>query len=369
VRVLHLITGLRVGGTEKFLLKLLPRLTDEHVVCSVLNLRDIGDELEAKGIRVYYLGFNYFNLPIFLWRFYRVVQKERPDLLNCWLIHSNLFGRVFGRLCGVKKVICCVQNKHITRPLLNWLDARTSFLVNKYVPNSPAIVPFMVESGINRDKIQVIPGGVEISKYDINVNVPVKKKELGLNSCFVIGSVARLEPQKRLDTLIEAFSNLGVKDSVLILVGDGSRKVFLQKLANRLSVMDKVKFLGTRDDVPELLKTFDVFVLPSYYEGMSNSILEAMAARRAIVVSDIEENTTLIKDGINGLVFKVGDSDDLVSKLRCLHDEPKLIKECGERAFRVVKERYSLERIAEQYLDLWREELRGVANYQPGDLD
>ena len=99
-------------------------------------------------------------------RFGKIIQKEKPDILNSFLIHANLFTRVFGRMYGAKKIVCSVRNKHIKRPILVFIDKLTSGLVNKYLPVSESVANFMIKKGFNKKKIEVVPNGIEISDFD-----------------------------------------------------------------------------------------------------------------------------------------------------------------------------------------------------------
>ncbi|MGM5479825.1 MAG: glycosyltransferase, partial [Nanobdellota archaeon] len=135
-----LITGLGTGGAENHLLKVLPRVSFEVFVVSLTDDDDTGKVLEEKGVRVYYLGLKRFNLCKVILRFRKVLRRERPEVLDTYLIHANLFGRVFGRMFGVKRIVNSVRNDYSDLKCLNFFDRVTQRLVDVYVPNSQALV-------------------------------------------------------------------------------------------------------------------------------------------------------------------------------------------------------------------------------------
>ena len=133
-KILHLITGLEIGGAEMMLLKTLPRMQEDfdNRVCCIRGHGPIGKKLEKAGVPVYYLNLkNIFDLGIIL-RFKKIIKEFQPKILVTYLIHADLFGRIFGRIFGIKKITCSVRVKLVQWkyfPLLI-IDGLTSFLVN-----------------------------------------------------------------------------------------------------------------------------------------------------------------------------------------------------------------------------------------------
>lgn len=363
MKVMHLITTLGVGGAENMLLKVLPNLKNENIVYSILDNKDlnkkIGYKLEKKGITVKYLGLRFFNLPKVIFDFRKAIKKEKPDILNTYLIHSNLFGRLFGKLFGVKKVICSVRNKHIDKPLLNFLDRLSSFMVDCYTPNSPAVADFLIKNQkISSKKIKVIANGIEIEKFNINVDKKNKKKELKITNKFIVGCVAKLRKQKGHKFLFKAAQKV-IKiypDIVFLIIGDGIERDNLMNMSKRLKIDKNVLFLYERQDVPQLLQTMDLFVLPTLYEGMSNAILEAMASKCTILTTNIEENKVLITNNKEGILVPPKNSKLLANNLIRLIKNTKLRKELGEKAYKRVVEQYSIKKTIKLYGELYKNE-------------
>jgi len=321
-RILFVILGLGVGGAEQQLLKILPRMKDEAMVVSLTDDDEIGRRIAAEGVDVRYLGLrrDLLNLPVVVVRFGRIVRAFRPDVAFGYLIHANLFIRVFARLFGVKRVVCSVRNRRIDKPFLSLVDRWTQRLVDLYVPNSPALIGYLMEhQRIARERIVVVENAIDVAEYAGEVDVIGVRRQLGIASdAFVAVCPAKLHWQKDHDTLLRAVAH--VPDVLLLLAGDGRLRARLEALSDELGIRDRVRFLGWRADVLPLLKAADVFVLASRFEGMSNALMEAMAAGVPAIVSRIPENTVLIEDGESGTVFEVGDVEALAQALRRLHD-------------------------------------------------
>jgi glycosyltransferase involved in cell wall biosynthesis len=218
-----------------------------------------------------------------------------------------------------------------------------------YYPNSPALIPWLEAQGVPEEKITVIPNGVDVDKYDIEIDEEVKRDELGLpRDAFVVGSVGRLHEQKGFDTLLEAAADLDVH---VYIAGEGPERDRLEQLAEDLGISERVHLPGNRDDVPELLQVFDVFCFPSHYEGMSNALLEAMAAGCCCVVSDIDENTVLLTDKEDGRTFTTGDVASLTAVLRDVYEDC----DYGKNAVETVKNQFSIEANIKNYRSIIEE--------------
>jgi len=357
-KILHLITGLELGGgAENMLLQLLPGIGEnlENSVCVVRGKGEIARKLEERGIAVDYLNFRGIFDFALIWKYRRVLKDFSPDIQVNYLIHADIFGRVFGRLFGVKKIIPYIRNIHRNKKLLMFLDKATLRFSDFVLTNSETARKFYIEKmGVRENDILCIPNAVDVEKFEkISADKGKKLAEIGIpGDRIVIGSIARLEKQKDIPTLLRAF-DLAVKNNHenlhLLLVGHGDEEQSIKKMADNLGLVERIIFLKKRTDIPELLAAMDIFVLPSLKEGMSNGLLEAMASKKIIITSDIPENKELIKDGLSGLNFHAGDPADLFEKIEfCLANKEKTA-DFGEAAFLAVKNRYGIDGIRKNF--------------------
>ena len=331
------ITGLGVGGAEQTLLKVLPELDCDPFVISLTDDNTIGEKLEERGVDVTYLGLNTYlwNLPLVTLRFLTILHKRRPDTMVSFLIHSHLFARFTAPLYA-DTIMCSIRLKH--KPsLLTYIEYVTNGWVDHYLPNSPALKPWLNERGVDDDRITIVPNGVDIDTYDVDIDEDAKREELGIpGDPFVVGSVGRLHKQKRYNDVLDATKDLDVH---VLLVGDGPERDNLQAQAKQNGMADRVHMPGRRDDIPEALQVMDVFCLPSENEGMSNALLEAMAAGRCCVVSDIQENAVVVKEA--GITYEKGFTEGLQLALEDLIDNEEQRYGLGERARELINQAYS----------------------------
>lgn len=357
-KILHLITGLEIGGAEMMILKTLPKMQaafDNRVYC-IMGHGPMGERLEKAGIHVYYLNLkNIFDLSIII-RFKKIAKEFQPDILVTYLIHADIFGRILGRIFGIKKIICSVRAKLIQPkylPLL-FLDAITSPLVTHYHFNSQAVADMYHKFFfLPKRKITVIPNGLELEKYNIQIDIQKKKQELGLPlDKKIIGCVAKLRKQKGHQYLISAFAEVlkNNKNVFLLLVGDGDERKSIEKQTHDLGITEDVLLIGNRDDIPELLQIIDIFVLPTLFEGMSNALMEAMAAGKPIIATDIPENKELINDNVSGILVPTKNPAAIAKNIQELITDKLQAQNIVTNAKREALERFSLKKITQKMI-------------------
>jgi glycosyltransferase involved in cell wall biosynthesis len=346
MKVCFLITGLGIGGAEKHLLKLVPRLKFDKFVISLTNKKEIGKEIEKKGVRVYYLGLT----PFIIFKFRKIIKKEKPDILDTYLIHANIFGRIFGRIFGIKKIVNSVRNDYSDLKLLNFLDRMTKGLVDLYIVNSKALIGYIHNKNkVSLKKIKLVPNGIDLKglygklnkKYDIRDELKLPKKS------FIIACAARLQKQKNLPVLIKSMKFVNEK-TFLVIAGGGPEKKELDNIIAKLNLQKRVFLLGERKDISNIVNSSDIFVLPSLKEGMSNALLEAMALKKCCLVSSIPQNKELIKDKVNGFIFNPKNAKGLAKNIENACKSKKLA-DFGEKSYVIIKKKYQIDTILKKY--------------------
>ena len=350
MKICFLITGLGIGGAERHLYNLVPRINQDVFIISLTNNNNFGKKIEEKGIKVYYLGLNKINLPLVILKFRKILKEKKPEVLDTYLIHSNLFGRIFGRIFGVKINISSIRSDYSKFQILKRIDKITRKRASLYILNSRALISYVHDKNqVPMDKIKILPNGIDLNeiqgKLDKNYDV---RRELQLNDDnFIVTFAGRLIKDKNLATLIKAMKY--VDDSIhLIIAGDGPERNDLLQLIKNLNITDKVHFLGPRQDVFNILNSSNVFILPSIREGMSNALLEAMALKRICIVSNIPQNKELIKDGVNGMIFNPLNEKELASKIMKVYSN-KAPKDLGQECFNLVQKEFNIEIIKKKY--------------------
>lgn len=239
--------------------------------------------------------------------------------------------------------------KHLCK-ILRFLFNRAECLICPSRGNKERLIRFF---DLTADRIQVVHNGVEVEKFqkpDL-ARVQELRREFGLvPQPTVVTTVARLNVQKGHEGLIKAAALVakGSDDIVFLAVGDGELRQSLESLAGRMGLTGKFKFAGHRKDIPEILSLTDIFVLPTLFEGLPHSVLEAMAAGRCVVASRVDGVEEVVYDGETGILVEAGNVSQLVDTLRWLAARKDEREEMGRRGKERVNELFALDRMLEQ---------------------
>jgi len=322
----------------------------------------VADEIEKAGARVINLGAkNKLDFRI-LFRLHRLLKEHKTDILHSFLFHANMLGRIVGKLAGVPVILSCertmgMESKH--RLLLNPLTAP---LADKIITVSEAVREFAIAKiGIRPDKLITIYNGVDLSEFSQSPNskgTEEAKRELGINpSCMVVGTVGHLEKEKGCEYLLQAAAQVSAQDGnvTFLLVGDGSQRAKLENLAEDLSISSNVIFMGYRTDVPRILSVMDIFVLPSLYEGLPNALLEAMAACRPVVATQVGGIPEVVADGETGILVPQRDPGALARAICVLLEHRERAREMGIAGRKQVEKLFSVEKMIAKTEALYEE--------------
>jgi glycosyltransferase involved in cell wall biosynthesis len=233
------------------------------------------------------------------------------------------------------------------------LDQLTLTRFDKVVAISDAVKADCTEGLCRRNDIQVIANGLDLDSSDFDKPAAGDRKKWGISAdAFVLGVIGRLSQEKGQRQLLPAFAELCRKTErplTLLLAGDGPDRTYLEKLARELGLNGQVKFLGFQQDIPALLACLDLFVMPSLSEGLPLALLEAMAAGRSILATDVGEIKQILDNGLGGLVVEPGNSEKLYKALADLIDQPARRQEMAQYAREQAKSRFSRQHMTAQY--------------------
>jgi glycosyltransferase involved in cell wall biosynthesis len=308
VHVVYLIDSLVAGGAERSLAALAPeyrRLGIRLDVAYLYEREGLAAELSAAGAELYSLADGGGRIG-WMRRASVLLRERKPDLLHTTLFESDIVGRL-ASLTSATPVVCSLVNaaygpEQLANPALNpWkvraaqlVDAVTTRRVRRFHAVSASVADVMGRRlRVRRDRIDVIPRGRDASQLGVrSVERRTAAREfLGLSADdVVLLGVGRLEYQKGFDVLLNAAERLRARDArvkVLVAGRDGGESASLRALVGELHLDGAVEFLGTRDDVPDLLCAADVFAFPSRWEGSPGAVLEAMALEVPIVATGI----------------------------------------------------------------------------------
>lgn len=369
LRIALSITDLDVGGAERSLVELATRLDPSRVepVVYCLKPRPESDEassvpaLEAAGIEVHFLGLARSRQILeAVSRLRRLLAQQEPDLLQAFLFHANLVGRLAARRAGVRRVVSGIRvaERHCRWHL--WADRLTAGLVDRYVCVSDAVARFSADRArLPPKKLVVIPNGIDADRYPASRAADLEP--CGVRSGRrVVTYVGRLDRQKGVRWLVRTARCWldRLPDCDLLLVGKGPDRPALERLCVEHGISDRVRFAGWRSDVPEILAASELLVLPSVWEGMPNCVLEAMASRLPVLATDVEGVRELLGSGAEAQTVRYGDTQALVDKMVTLMSDRDGASELGASNRLRVQSEFTLERMVTAYQDLW-ESLKG----------
>lgn len=304
-RVSFCITELDPGGAERQLVRLVTHLDqkvfDPEVIC-LAGEGALVAPLRAAGVPVTCLKARSRRDIGVILRLRRHLAGSRPDVLQTFLFHANIAGRIAGRLAGVPVVISGIRVAERRRWHL-WFDRMTDRLVDRHVCVSRAVAHYTsTVGGLSPEKIVVIPNAVDAVRF--SGAVPADLSEFGFPAqAKVVLFVGRLHPQKDPVRLLSAFRRLSARhdDIRLLIVGTGPLEGELKLRSADLG--PSVVFAGQREDVPALMKVSACLALPSRWEGMPNVVLEAIAAGVPVVATDVEGISEVLLDGLGTIVL------------------------------------------------------------------
>ncbi len=379
-RLLFVIDNLRPGGAQKALIATVRALRQTQATAAVWRLggtSEIEAEFDALGVPVFGggkgLGAVLCGPPALL----RYLKRGRIDLVQTLLFHSDVAGRAISRLARTREgqrrrpaIVSSVRASNVRNRRWQFALARlTAPLADAFTAVSERSLDFAARhEGVDKARATVIPNGIDLAHWRDLPERAEARRRLGLDpDAFVVGTVGRLHEQKGHRYLLAAAKRVLAErpDTVFVIAGYGPLRDHLERMAKELGVAQQVQFLGFRRDVPTILAATDVFALPSLWEGMSNAILEAMAAARPVIATEVDGNVEQVVDGETGLLVPAADVEALAEALLRLAADPAAARAMGAAGRRRVETTFTIDRMTDAYLDIYARLLEETASISP----
>ncbi len=360
-KVTMIIPTLVQGGAEKQMSLLavgLPRAEFEVSVVALTSGGPWQSFLEQHGLSVTVIGKRFKLDPLSFYRLYRHLKNNRPDLIHTWIFAANAYGRMAGMLAGVKTRIVGERCVDLWKSEYHFaVDRFLDRFTTAYVTNSGGVVDFYQKHRVGVNKFHVVPNGFQgPGAGDPDARQKWRERLAVPPESFLLTSLARLWPQKRLKDLIWATDLISCQyDHVhLVVAGDGPERERLEQFAHEAKVADRVHFVGHVEDPTSLLQATDLFCLVSEYEGQSNALMEAMACQVPAVVTDIPGNRDLIPDTEYGFVCQVGDRVGIAKQIAAALANVAGAQQRARRAAEHLRGNFSLDVMIQRYGELYR---------------
>ena len=365
MKITHIVEC--AGGVERYLEMLVPRLKEkgfeQTIVCShSVNLEKLKDNAKACYVTDMRQTFNPLAVMKIIKQVRRAIKASNSDIIYC---HSSFAG-VFGRLAAIGMRCKVVYNPHgwafnmrntsaMKLMVFRKMEQIFANLTDKIVCISEAELKSALSHHISKeDKFELIPNGIDSDA--VLSAVPAKRSEPGISDdAFVVGMVGRLSAQKAPDVFIRAAELIHkeIPNSAFIIVGDGEQREEIEKFA-RVHGLNLVE-TGWTDMPYRYLKTFDVAMLLSRWEGFGLAIVEYMAAEKNVVATRTDAIPSLVDDSVDGFLVDVDNAEQAADKVLWLHNHPKEAMEMRSKALQKVVKKYDINRVINQHIDMFNE--------------
>jgi glycosyltransferase involved in cell wall biosynthesis len=362
--VIHYTDSTAFGGAEVALLTLLDGLDRRHWKPVLFHhmspgLRPLWERASRLGVRARPLA--PARKASDLVRLVRAVRSEKASVFHAhlpWALRCG-WGLVAAALAGVPAVIASQQlfrgissRRQLLRQWLIGVGVDRFIAVSAEMAGSLRATPLFPAR-----KVEIIRNAVDVRQFQKPPDDALRRTLGGDPSRPIVLTLARLDPQKGLSDLLEAAAR--VPDANFVLAGDGIERKRIEDAARSLGVDDRVTFLGYREDVPDLLAACDLFVLPSLYEGLPVSVLEAMAAGKPVVATEIGGTREAVSNGETGLLVSPGDPNALAGAIRSVLSDPQLARRLGEAGRQRALEEFSADRMVRKVTQVYERVLSG----------
>jgi glycosyltransferase involved in cell wall biosynthesis len=360
--VLHVVWNLIRGGTEGQCARVAMACARSGARHRVAVFRREGfflDAVESACGPVYTLDIRTLKSPATLariWALSRFIRNEHIDLVHCWDADAALFGSLAARWARVPFITSRRDLGEIYAGWkLKWM-AQADRRARAVVVNANAIRDRLVAQGLDPAKMVTIPNILDVDEFDALAAQPYSGADALPAGRWVV-MVARLDPEKDVGTVLRAAARLKTShpDVRWIVAGDGRERPALEQMTRDLGVHDRILFPGEVNEVPALLRCAQVGVLtPNANEGLSNTILEYMAAGLPVVATDCGGNAELVRDGATGHVIGIGDDAALAARVASLLDDEEAIRRFGRAGRAVIEGQHRPVLVAQRFMDVYR---------------
>jgi len=357
-RILYVSTSTTVGGAEKTLYTLATLLDPKrHQAVGVVSVKPEGDyarKLKLQGIPTETMGLTGTPRPADASRLAEIITRLRPDI-----VHAVMFKAI--QLCRLAKPKVEFPFKLVTSPRVHYrtrsvwtllLDKALKGRDDLLIAECDASRSFLVARlGYAPAKVLTIRNGVDLAGWPVSkVDRQKRRMELRLNAGEVlVGAVGRLDKQKGFATLIEAMSRLKKTDLRCVILGEGPERPRLEALIRKHELEKQVWLYGERTDIVTWLSAFDIGCLPSLWEGLPNTLLEAMALGLPVVASAVDGVPEVVENGKTGILVPPAAPAALAKTLRDLAADPARRAALGSAAHAAVMEKFTVRRMMDEY--------------------
>lgn len=368
--IAHVIYQLGVGGLENGLVNLINKIPPEkyrHAIICLTDSTEFKSRLNRNDVEIFHLNKQPGQDWMSFIRLCQLFRKIKPSL-----VHTRNLGTIEYQIpaifAGVKNRVHGEHGWDIFDPngenkKYQWVRRVLKIIIHRFIPLSKQLEKYLLEKiHVPGDKITRICNGVDISIF-----YPASKDKKQLPDCsftfadhqIYIGTIGRMHGVKDQLTLVRAFIRIlhdspNLKSKVrLMVIGDGPLKAQAEQLLAEAN-LDEVSWLpGERSDIAEIMRHLDIFVLPSTAEGISNTVLEAMATGLPVIATDVGGNPELVQDGVTGYLTPKSEPELMAIRIMDYVNDKNKMREHGEKAHQSILTHFSMDKMVNNYLSVY----------------
>ena len=365
--VVHVVNSLRMGGLENGLVNLINRTPENQYKHSIVCLTDYDDfckRIKREDAAIYALHKKPGKDISWYFRLHKILKTLKPDIVHTRNL-ATIESHIVALLSGVRGRVHSehgwdMQDLNGANRKYRLLRRLVSPLIARFIPLSKELENYLVDTiSVPKRKVSRICNGVDSERFMPGIKRGILPFIEAPDETVVVGCIGRMQTVKDPMNLVNAFTTI-IRDYPdtrqkirLVMIGDGPVLKEAQEMLRSLNLGDIVWLPGHRDDIPELLQQFDIFVLPSKAEGISNTILEAMSSGLPIVATRVGGNYELIEEGENGVLVPASDSDALAAAIFQYTKDDELCARHGARSRKIVEESFSITGMIAKYMEIY----------------
>lgn len=372
--IAHVVFRLDVGGLENGVVNLINGLPDHryrHAIIAITDHTDFAGRIRRPGVAIYALHKPPGNSMRMQWRLWRLLRHLKPAI-----VHTRNLGtlevQLVASLAGVPVRIHGEHGRDVgdldgSNRKNQWLRRLYSPFVHHYVTVSQNLADYLTETvGIAASRVTRLCNGVDTDKFHPGESRQTLPHFVNSDS-FVVGTAGRMQTVKNQPLLAQAFIRaLQIRPEArarlrLAMVGDGPLRAEVTTLLERAGMADLAWLPGSRDDVAELMRAMDLFVLPSLTEGISNTILEAMATGLPVLATNVGGNPELVRHGSTGVLVPVSNVDAMAEEILAYYDDALRTRRHGQAARARAVDDFSLAGMVDRYQAIYDQQLSRAA--------
>ena len=370
IKILFVIDGLDTGGAEKLLVNTLYEL-DKEIFSPTVFLKEFNGtynkEVRSMGIPLFELHSTKFCDFVAIIKLIRYINNEKIDIVHTNLFGSDIIGRIAGKLANVPLIFSTYLNVYSWKKSRNlkiriktWIDKVTAkYFCDKLIAVSEDVRDFHIETlKLNKNKFSVLVPGINLNEFQLTDNFSLNKKklELGIDiNSFVVVVVGVLSEQKGHKYLIEAAPSVLIKypDTRFLIIGPGPLRQELEQMTKNKGVSNEFIFTGFSENLVDLLAISNVFISCSLWEGLPQTVIEAMAMNKPVIATKVGGLPELIQDGKSGILIPPSDPSAIVDSIISIRENKKIAQNLSTEGRKVVEEYFSVKVMVNKLQELY----------------